>query len=249
MQNKDASARIGPWHVASHPLDCQFADETVRSVVFGNASLAERLMVLVPLVLSLTVHEWAHAWSASRLGDDTAAREGRLTLNPLPHIDPIGTLLLPLLGIPFGWARPVPVNPARFRRGISMRGGMVITAVAGPISNLVLATLAAIAYGLAFRINPTFLKSGMDQFLGIAIQMNVGLAIFNMLPVPPLDGSRLLEYFVPDRWRPSWESFARISGFVLLGVLVFGQGFLFVPIAHTVSVFQQLILYVAGLGA
>src|SRR5688572_26569558 len=98
-------------------------------------------MMLIPLVLSLTVHEWAHAMSAYRLGDDTAAREGRLTLNPIVHIDPLGTLLLPLMGVPFGWAKPVPVVPTRFRRDVNMSTGMMITAAAGPFSNLVLAFL------------------------------------------------------------------------------------------------------------
>src|SRR5215471_12296793 len=101
-------------------------------------------MYLVPLLLSLTVHEWAHAWSAYRLGDDTAAKLGRLTLNPIAHIDPIGTLILPLLGVPFGWAKPVPVVASRFRRGVNMTTGMMITAAAGPLSNVVLAVLSAV---------------------------------------------------------------------------------------------------------
>src|SRR6476659_7441279 len=98
-------------------------------------------MMLIPLLMSLTVHEWAHAWSAHRLGDDTASMQGRLTLNPIAHLDFIGTL-----GLPFGWAKPVPVNPTRFRRGVNTSTGMVITAAAGPISNLVLALLAAVAF-------------------------------------------------------------------------------------------------------
>src|SRR5689334_23219884 len=106
-----------------------------------GGSLLAGIKYLIPLILSLTVHEWAHAYSAFRLGDDTASRQGRLTLNPIPHIDPIGTILCPLLGIPFGWAKPVPVNPLRFNRGVSMRTGMMITAAAGPLSNLVLAVL------------------------------------------------------------------------------------------------------------
>src|SRR5580700_1620810 len=110
--------------------------------------LLERILGLIPLILSLTVHEWAHAYSAFRLGDDTAARMGRMTFNPIPHIDPFGTILCPLLGIPFGWAKPVPVNPTRFRRDVSMRTGMMITAAAGPISNLLLAVLCSVAYGM-----------------------------------------------------------------------------------------------------
>jgi Zn-dependent protease len=110
--------------------------------------------ILIPLILSLTVHEFAHAWSAYRLGDDTASRMGRLTLNPLAHIDPIGTVLLPLLGIPFGWARPVPINPARFRRSMRMSTGMMITAAAGPLANVILAVACTVAYGLLLRFAP-----------------------------------------------------------------------------------------------
>ena len=90
-----------------------------------GVSLLTGIKWLIPLLLSLTVHEWAHAYSAYRLGDDTAARQGRLTLNPIPHIDPFGTILCPLLGIPFGWAKPVPVVPTRFRREVTMRTGMI----------------------------------------------------------------------------------------------------------------------------
>ncbi|HMF44095.1 MAG TPA: site-2 protease family protein, partial [Polyangia bacterium] len=93
------------------------------------------------MLLSLTVHEWAHAWSAYRLGDDTASKLGRLTLNPIAHIDPFGSLILPLLHIPFGWAKPVPVNPTRFRKGVNISTGMIITAAAGPLANVVLAVL------------------------------------------------------------------------------------------------------------
>src|SRR5687768_7374424 len=136
--------------------------------------LSTRVMILIPLLLSLTVHEWAHAYSAYRLGDDTAEREGRLTLNPIAHIDPLGTLLLPLLGIPFGWARPVPVNPTRFRRDVSMRSGMMLTAAAGPASNVVIAVLASIVYGLLLRLRPEILlaRIGVGELLLITIQMN-----------------------------------------------------------------------------
>ena len=112
--------------------------------------LLDALMRLIPLVLSLSVHEWAHAWSAHRLGDDTAQRQGRLTLNPISHIDPIGTILMPLFSpIPFGWARPVPFNPANFTRNIQMRVGVMIVAAAGPLSNLVLAILCVMPKGCA----------------------------------------------------------------------------------------------------
>ncbi len=152
-------------------------------------------------ILSLSFHEFAHAWSAWRLGDDTASREGRLTLNPLAHIDLLGTIILPLLGVPFGWAEPVPVNPARFRRDVTMSRGMAITASAGPLSNVLLATVAAVLLGLGLRLAPELVDRGTPGrfFLMAMLQMNVGLALFNLLPVPPLDGSRVVAWLLPYR--------------------------------------------------
>jgi Zn-dependent protease len=178
-------------------------------------------MIIVPLILSLTVHEWAHAASAAYLGDDTARREGRLTLDPTVHIDPLGTLLLPLLGIPFGWARPVPVNPARFRRDVPMRRGMVLTAAAGPFSNVVLALLCTIIFGLWRRFgHEDVLKGGAVAFLQTTIVMNMGLAVFNMLPFPPLDGSRVVDGLMPARWEPGWQKFCQIGPWLLLFVIL-----------------------------
>lgn len=212
-----------------------------------SGNLLQNFILLIPLVLSLSVHEWAHAYSAYRLGDDTAALQGRLTLNPLAHIDPIGTFLLPLLGIPFGWARPVPVNPARFRRSVSMSTGMAITAAAGPISNLVLAVLATVGYGAIFRFSPATLHSnpGMVELLSKVIQLNVGLALFNLLPVPPLDGSRLVDAFVPSRLRPAWEGFARIGPFALLLALVAANYVLPGPMAFVTGLLGRLLRFVA----
>src|SRR5438477_10510933 len=128
--------------------------------------LVERAVGFIPVLLSLTVHEWAHAWTALRLGDDTAKMLGRVSLNPLDHIDPIGTLLLPLLGIPFGWAKPVPVNPARFGRKVSMSAGMAITAAAGPASNVLLAVFATVFFALLYRFAPaTALQPGVHALV------------------------------------------------------------------------------------
>src|SRR5262245_62591833 len=96
--------------------------------------LLQRIVNFIPVLLSLTVHEWAHAWTAWKLGDDTAKLQGRVSLNPIDHIDPVGTLLLPLLGVPFGWAKPVPINPVRFRANVSMPMGVLLSVAAGPIS-------------------------------------------------------------------------------------------------------------------
>lgn len=219
----------------------------------GLEIVREIIVVLVPMILSLTVHEYAHAWSAFKLGDDTAASQGRLTLSPLAHIDIFGTLIIPAfaaispLGIALiGWAKPVPVSPYRFHRGVTMRRGMIITALAGPGSNLLLAIvfggLAMALYGdiidsplfqgdrvAALRLlgssrgiaqNQALLTTigvtGLDpvlMLLGRLVILNVGLMIFNMFPLYPLDGSRLLPQEVQ-------EKMARYVMFVFFGFLV-----------------------------
>jgi Zn-dependent protease len=191
--------------------------------LFGP-DFAWRLMWLPISILSLSFHEFAHAWSAWRLGDDTASREGRLTLNPVSHIDLLGTIILPLLGVPFGWAKPVPVNPARFRRDVTMARGMAITASAGPLANVLLATVAAILLGLGVRFAPDLVApdGGARFFLYAMLQMNVGLAIFNLLPLPPLDGSRIVAWLLPYRLQHQWHQLEQFAPFLLL--LVFWVG-------------------------
>jgi len=189
------------------------------------SDLLERLFSLPLFILSLTIHEWAHAWSAFRLGDDTAASQGRLTLNPIPHIDFFGTILLPLLSpIPFGWAKPVPVNPARFRRGVSMAGGMAVTASAGPISNLLLAVAGAVAIGLVYRLAPET-RSADSTAMPILTQLvvlNVSLAVFNLIPVPPLDGSRVVAWLMPRALQDGWRQIEGFAPLLLIAVFMFG---------------------------
>lgn len=195
--------------------------------LFTPQHLFEALITLIPLILSLSVHEWAHAWSAFKLGDDTAERMGRLTLNPLSHIDPIGTILLPLLGVPFGWAKPVPVNPTRFRRSVNMTTGMMVTAAAGPLANVALAIGCTLILGLSIRFAAGLLLSqpAIELLLETSITLNLVLAIFNLLPIPPLDGSRVADGLMPRKFRPAWESFARQGPIVLL-LVIFAPSFL-----------------------
>jgi Zn-dependent protease len=215
-------------------------------------SILQRAVTFLPLLLiSLTFHEWAHAWSASRLGDDTAERAGRLTLNPLPHIDPIGTILFPLLGMPIGWAKPVPVNVTRFRRDVNMNTGSILVSGAGPVSNLFLALVSSILLGLLARFSPDlFGYSGtIAEMLRLLILMNVMLAIFNLLPLPPLDGGHVAEALMPNRLRPQWEAFARVAPFVLLAlVLLPGRPLLWLlekPSGLVFGVLGQIIAFIA----
>lgn len=162
-------------------------------------SFIAKLLFQIPvLLLSLTIHEYSHGYVAYILGDDTAKRAGRLTLNPLPHIDPIGLLMLFIVHI--GWAKPVPINPYNFK---DQKKGSAITAAAGPISNFMLAITLAIIFNLikpsSLELNPL---SSFNQFiLGIlfyAILINLALGLFNLIPFPPLDGSKIIGGFMSD---------------------------------------------------
>lgn len=186
----------------------------------GPDELMQRVTLWVILVLSLTVHEWAHAISAWWLGDDTAERQGRVSLNPLVHIDPIGTLL-PLLGVPFGWAKPVPINPFRFRK-VGMRAGVLLTAAAGPASNVaLLVILAGAAWGAARFLPPDVLaEQPVLAVIFFGMLINMMLACFNLLPIYPLDGSRIVDALLPAAMRPAWNEFCRLSPLLLIGVIL-----------------------------
>jgi Zn-dependent protease len=217
-------------------------------MLFGR-NILDTILILVPLWLSLSVHEWAHAWSAWKLGDDTAALSGRLTLNPLAHIDPIGTLLLPLLGIPFGWAKPVPVNPYRFTRKVRMHTGMMLTAIAGPISNLVLVAICTVLLAMVIRFRSVVgdAEPGARNLLELMISLNLILAIFNMLPIPPLDGSRVADALMPAALRPGWTRFCEVGPLVLAAVIILPQLTGVSLFAWPMSIAEHLIYYVIPL--
>lgn len=191
-----------------------------------QAKVFELLYITAILLLALPLHEFAHAWVAYRFGDMTAKNQGRLSLNPFRHLDPLGSLMMYVAH--FGWAKPVPVDPRNFRR---KRLGMLLVAVAGPISNLLLAFVSMLLIGLLTKLMMTgvltagegwgsAVLTGAFDLLGMLVQINILLAVFNMLPVPPLDGSRVLSSFLPERWMIRLASMERWIGLAFLLVVI-----------------------------
>ncbi len=186
--------------------------------MFGNESLSTIIARIITLVVALTIHEFAHAWSADQLGDNTPRLQGRLTLNPLAHLDPIGSLMLLLAG--FGWARPVQVNPYALRR--SNPAGMVIVAAAGPFSNLLLAIVAAIPFRaglLSASFNAGFVSNLFLEFIWI----NLILLFFNLIPIFPLDGEKIADYFLPPQGQRILDQMRPYGPIILMALIVLGN--------------------------
>jgi Zn-dependent protease len=188
--------------------------------------IAMGLTVYVVLLFSLSVHESAHGWMAHKMGDDTALSQGRVSLNPIVHIDPIGTLLFPLVqiftGIPFlGWAKPTPYNPANFRRDVTLRQGHMLVAGAGPVSNLLLALVFTAVFFVMVRSGMTEnARHPLVTIVAVGIQMNVILAIFNLVPIPPLDGSKVASYGLPGSIGDRYDRVMEPYGYMILLLLV-----------------------------
>jgi Zn-dependent protease len=196
-----------------------------------DIDVAQIFIAFIVLLFSLTVHEMAHAWTADRLGDPTARLLGRVSLNPMVHADLIGTIVFPLLamlsGVPLiGWAKPVPVNPRQLR---SPRRDYVLVAAAGPASNLLMAIGSAIALRLV-PVSPVTLgepnvTAPIAALLSQALRLNVLLAVFNMIPIPPLDGGNVLSGLLPARAAFRFNAVLRPYGFLILYALMLTRGF------------------------
>jgi Zn-dependent protease len=197
---------------------------------------AEFLVLAVVLLYSVIFHETAHGWAALAFGDDTAKLRGRLTLNPIPHIDPVGALMLFLVG--FGWAKPVPVNYARLSHS---RFGLLAVALAGPLANVLIATAA-----IFFSSVPGFGRNPVAAgLLPLIAQVNILLAAFNLIPLPPLDGSRVLMEFLPEGLRQRFARLDRVGFFALAFLLLTG---LLNPVANFMqkTVTSAIALLVGG---
>jgi len=186
---------------------------------FSISSLISRA---VTLIIAFTVHEFAHAWTATQLGDDTPRYRGRLTLNPLAHLDPFGTIMLLVAG--FGWAKPVEVNPYALRRRTP--AGMMIVAVAGPFSNLLLALLASIPFQIGLVALPylgqaSALLPSLPEFLLEFIWINLVLMLFNLLPIYPLDGEKVADYLLPPEGQDFLYRIRPYSMYILFGLILF----------------------------
>ena len=196
-------------------------------------AIGQFILYMVALVFSLSVHESAHAWMSNRFGDDLARLQGRISLNPVVHVDPIGTLLFPAIsfftGAPLiGWARPTPVNPLKWR---NKRVANFWVSVAGVICNFMIAIIAGITiralftagiigYDLSLLHTDSTLAAGAVQLLQVFFVLNVALGVFNLLPIPPLDGSKVLASILPPSFEPGIEALERF-GFLLLFIAVF----------------------------
>jgi len=186
-------------------------------------TLVQKIVVwVIPVIFAITVHEVAHGWVAKLCGDKTAWMLGRLTLNPIKHIDPVGTILVPGLmlattGFVFGWAKPVPVIPRNLH---NPKRDMALVAIAGPLANFLMALGWALLIRLAIFINITEYSMPMI-YVGIAgIMINIVLGLLNLLPIPPLDGSRIVSWLLPAQWERYYQYIERYGFFILIGLMM-----------------------------
>ncbi|MHB0799218.1 site-2 protease family protein [Bacillus thuringiensis] len=213
--------------------------------------LHEIPLVAMAIIIALSVHEFAHAYVAYKFGDDTAKRQGRLTLSPMAHLDPIGLIAVLILG--FGWARPVPVNPYNFKRP---RLAGILVSIAGPISNLILSAIGLIIlYSLAVFgvLDAVPVAETLGKFFELFIMLNIVLLVFNLLPIPPLDGYRVVEDLAPANIRAKMTQYEKYGAIALLILVITPlsnytiQPIFQVVIPHVLMFLQSIIAPIFGL--
>lgn len=187
-----------------------------------QSAVADVFAILLIIFLILPFHEWAHAFTASLLGDKAIKQRGRLSINPLDHIDPMGALCMLLFG--FGWAKPVPIDPRNFK---NPKVGMAITALMGPVANIVAGFVGMLIYYTLVIFFPAFTLAStvggfITTFLSFYVSCNVGLAVFNLIPIPPLDGSKILFVFLPDKYVNFFYRYQQIFFIALFALLFLG---------------------------
>ncbi|MDR0919960.1 MAG: site-2 protease family protein [Oscillospiraceae bacterium] len=178
--------------------------------MFSNLDIYALMIHLLVMFLAFPIHECAHAFVAMKLGDNTAKYQGRVTLNPISHLSVLGSVMMILVG--FGWAKPVPVNPLNFTHKISRKTGMALTALAGPVSNLLL----AFVFVIIFKLLPYNVNPNLAVIILQIVLLNLGLAIFNLIPCPPLDGSRILLLILNER---QYFNLMRYEMFFFMGIM------------------------------
>ncbi|MCC8016874.1 MAG: site-2 protease family protein [Clostridiales bacterium] len=217
----------------------------ISAILSGNLILAVIVILSRAFVVfvCMPVHELSHGWAAYKLGDDTAKAAGRLSFNPIAHLNPVGTIMIFLFGI--GYAQPVPINPLKFK---DYRKGVALTAAAGPFSNLVMGFISAFFYSMLqfiYNNSGNSVINLVGMFFYFAASVNVSLAVFNLLPIPPLDGSRILAVVLPDRAYEKYFRYERIIMIVLFIALF--SGILNKPISFLTNLFMNIICFIPNL--
>lgn len=220
---------------------------SIGRYVNNTNALLSLLLTLPAVLIAITFHEFAHAFAADKLGDDTPRRQGRLTLNPLSHLDVVGSIMLVFAG--FGWGKPVEINPRNFNRNVDMSKGEAIVSIAGPVMNFILSILFAILYFTIKKFAPEFAIQQIGMIILALIQttiiINVGLGVFNLIPLPPLDGSKVLKHFLPYNSREWFDRYSQV--FYIVFVILWITGIAGSIISPIINITYQGVIHLVSM--